>query len=54
MPLFWLVFDLKISRWNGKAAHPAEQARRPAQAFTGSAAAEDGWRMRAAAAPKAA
>ena len=49
-PLFALVFYRKASALNGKAAHPAEQARRPATAFTGSAFAEDGWRKRAAAA----
>jgi hypothetical protein len=45
-----LVFKVKIGVSNGKAAHSAEQARRPARAFTGSAFAEDEWRKGTAAA----
>jgi hypothetical protein len=48
-PLFAAGFSFEKLAQNGKAAHPAEQARRPARAFTGSAFAEDEWRKRAGA-----
>ena len=49
-PLFAVGFQVENQLKNGKAAHSAEQARRPARTFTGSAFAEDEWRKRAAAA----